>query len=146
MTVSSLQSEISRLEEEKKALEKRIRDKRVAQLAALPASVGLRSIDELIRELAPLGSQGGHAGARSKSGEPRAQLRKTPAIHPATEKQYSPKVRERVKAAFLEGIKTLSDVSREEGVPALVLKKWRREWGLVGVRGRGKTAGNGASA
>src|SRR5262245_61914693 len=56
MTLQSLQAELNRLERRRQTLEKRIKERASKQYAALPARVGLKSIDDLILKLLPFGS------------------------------------------------------------------------------------------
>src|SRR5512138_1899644 len=58
MNLQTLQAELNRLERRRQTLEKRIKARTSKQYAALPARVGLKSIDELILKLLPFGSNG----------------------------------------------------------------------------------------
>src|SRR5262245_51660194 len=69
MNLQSLQAELSKLERKRVALEKRIKARASKQYAALPARVGLKSIDDLIVQLLPYGSKGLQARLGSGAGE-----------------------------------------------------------------------------
>src|SRR5262245_65574263 len=78
MNLQSLQAELSKLERKRVALEKRIKARASAQYAALPARVGLKSIDDLIVELLPFGSKGLRARLGSSGATPGGKRRGRP--------------------------------------------------------------------
>src|SRR3970040_1776060 len=56
MNIQSLKAELSKIERRRARLEKQIKSRTSRQYAALPARVGLKSIDALILNLAPFAS------------------------------------------------------------------------------------------
>jgi hypothetical protein len=138
MNLQSLQAELSRLERRRQTLEKRIKARASKQYAALPARVGLKSIDELILQLLPFGSNSlrsklnaGHAGngaaaaAGKRRGRPASRSRGT---------RYGADVKAAVKKAVEEGGKTVAEISREYGPSVFSIKDWKKKWGLTRKR------------
>jgi hypothetical protein len=138
MNLQSLQAELSRLERRRLTLEKRIKARASKQFAALPARVGLKSIDELILQLLPFGSNSlrsklnaGHTGngavapAGKRRGRPPLRSRGT---------RYNADVKAAVKKAVEEGGKTVAEISREYGPSVFSIKDWKKKWGLTRKR------------
>jgi hypothetical protein len=132
MNLQTLQAELDRLERRRQTLEKRIKDRASRQYAALPARVGLKSIDELILKLIPYGSSGlrtrlssggvDGAFAGKRRGRPPARSRGT---------RYGADVKAAVKRAVEEGGKTVAQISREYGPSVFSIKDWKKKWGLT---------------
>jgi hypothetical protein len=138
MNLQSLQAELNRLERRRETLEKRIKDRAHKQYAALPARVGLKSIDELILQLLPFGStslrsklNSGHAGngAAAPTGKRRGR---SPSRSRGT--RYGADVKAAVKKAVEEGGKTVAQISREYGPSVFSIKDWKKKWGLTRKR------------
>src|SRR5262245_44601761 len=141
MNLQTLQAELSRLERRRQTLEKRIKARASKQYAALPARVGLKSIDELILQLLPYGSNSlrsklgsGHAGngasapttgTGKRRGRPPLRSRGT---------RYGADVKAAVKKAVEEGGKTVAEISREYGPSVFSIKDWKKKWGLTRKR------------
>jgi hypothetical protein len=135
MNLQTLQAELDRLERRRQTLEKRIKERASRQYAALPARVGLKSIDELILKLIPYGSSGlrtrlssgGTDGtsAGKRRGRPPARSRGT---------RYGADVKAAVKRAVEEGGKTVAQISREFGPSVFSIKDWKKKWGLTRTR------------
>jgi hypothetical protein len=138
MNLQTLQAELNRLERRRDTLEKRIKARSSKQFAALPARVGLKSIDELILSLLPFGSNnlrsklnaassgnGAEAPAGKRRGRPPARSRGT---------RYGADVKAAVKKAVEEGGKTVAQISREYGPSVFSIKDWKKKWGLTRKR------------
>jgi hypothetical protein len=137
MNLQTLQAELNRLERRRQTLEKRIKARSSKQFAALPARVGLKSIDELILQLLPYGSTGlrsklgttqasnGAAPAGKRRGRPPLRSRGT---------RYGADVKTAVKRAVEEGDKTVAQISREYGPSVFSIKDWKKKWGLTRKR------------
>ena len=137
MNLHTLQAELNRLERRRQTLEKRIKSRSSKQFAALPARVGLKSIDELILQLLPYGSTGlrsklgstsagnGAAPSGKRRGRPPARSRGT---------RYGADVKAAVKRAVEEGGKTVAQLSREYGPSVFSIKDWKKKWGLTRKR------------
>jgi hypothetical protein len=135
MNLQTLQAELNKLERKRVALEKRIKARASRQYAALPARVGLKSIDDLIEQLLPYGSKGlrarlgaGSAGATAigkRRGRPPRRSRGT---------RYTSDVKAAVKAAVEAGGKTVAEISREYGPSVFSIKDWKKKWGLTRKR------------
>ena len=139
MNLQTLQAELNRLERRRQTLEKRIKSRASKQYAALPARVGLKSIDELIVKLLPYGSSGlrsklgtsspGNGSsvtvAGPRRGRPPSRSRGT---------RYGADVKAAVKRAVEEGGKTVAQISREFGPSVFSIKDWKKKWGLTRKR------------
>jgi hypothetical protein len=135
MNLQSLQAELSKLERKRVALEKRIKTRASRQFAALPARVGLKSIDDLIVQLLPYGSRGlqarlgagasGSTATGKRRGRPPSRSRGT---------RYTADVKAAVKAAVEAGGKTVAEISREYGPSVFSIKDWKKKWGLTRKR------------
>ena len=141
--LASLEIEMVRLESRKQDLQGRISIAQAKRLVALLEGAAPRTVDRLIEELSAEVSRSGSALAGTEGNG------SAPAIRPPATAdqprdmgmQFSHDVRQRVRAAFEEGVKTLSDLSREEGISKATLVKWRAEWGLQRPRGKPKPPG-----
>ena len=137
MNLQTLQAELNRLERRRQTLEKRIKARTSRQYAALPARVGLKSIDELILKLLPFGSNGLrsrlHAAPRAEvAGAPGKRRGRPPARSRGT--RYGADVKAAVKRAVEEGGKTVAQISREYGPSVFSIKDWKKKWGLTRKR------------
>ena len=138
MNLQTLQAELNRLERRRQTLEKRIKARASKQFAALPARVGLKSIDELILQLLPFGSNSlrsklnaGHAGNGSSA--PSSKRRGRPPLR-SRGTRYGADVKAAVKRAVEEGGKTVAEISREYGPSVFSIKDWKKKWGLTRKR------------
>jgi hypothetical protein len=138
MNLQTLQAQLNQLERKRQQLEKRIKDRASRQYAALPAKVGLKSIDDLILQLLPYGSNGlrsrlnqngagtGMNGSGGKRrGRPPRKSRGT---------RYTADVKAAVKRAVETGGKTVAEISREFGPSVFSIKDWKKQWGLTRAR------------
>ena len=132
MNLQTLQAQLNQLERKRQQLEKRIKERASRQYAALPAKVGLKSIDDLILQLLPYGSSGlrsrlNHNGADTakRRGRPAGKSRGT---------RYTADVKAAVKRAVEAGGKTVAEISREFGPSVFSIKDWKKQWGLTRAR------------
>jgi len=135
MNLQTLQTQLNQLERKRQQLEKRIKDRASRQYAALPAKVGLKSIDDLILQLLPYGSTGlrsrlnqngaGTASNGKRRGRPPRKSRGT---------RYTADVKAAVKSAVEAGGKTVAEISREFGPSVFSIKDWKKQWGLTRAR------------
>ena len=142
-----LEIEAARIDERRRDLQTRIAKELAELLAAAPPKVLERLLNELSADVLGPGAgwppsstnrstdvvtsavsdiHSGGASGNASSGNGSASS------DPMAE------VRQRVRAAFAEGVKTLADLAREEGISKATLVKWRAEWGLSRPRGRTK--------
>jgi hypothetical protein len=139
MNLQTLQSELNRLERRRQTLEKRIKARSSKQFAALPARVGLKSIDELILQLLPFGSTGLRSklniGAPSGNGAaaPAGKRRGRPPLR-SRGTRYGADVKAAVKREVEAGGKTVAQISREYGPSVFSIKDWKKKWGLTRKR------------
>lgn len=138
MNLQTLQAELNRLERRRQTLEKRIKARASKQYAALPARVGLKSIDELILKLLPFGSNGLRSKlntapkADSAAAVPGKRRGRPPLRSRGT--RYGADVKAAVKRAVEEGGKTVAQISREFGPSVFSIKDWKKKWGLTRKR------------
>jgi hypothetical protein len=135
MNLQTLQAELSKLERKRVALEKRIKARASRQYAALPARVGLKSIDDLIEQLLPYGSKGLRArlgGASADASATGKRRGRPPRRSRGT--RYTSDVKAAVKAAVEAGGKTVAEISREYGPSVFSIKDWKKKWGLTRKR------------
>jgi hypothetical protein len=141
MNLQTLQAELTKLERKRRLLEKRIHARATRQFASLPARVGLKSIDDLIIQLLPYGSnklrsklvvaqvgtEGGNGSAVTgkRRGRPPRRSRGT---------RYTADVKAAVKRAVETGGKTVAEISREFGPSVFSIKDWKKQWGLTRKR------------
>jgi hypothetical protein len=143
MNLQTLQAELNRLERRRQTLEKRIKARSSKQFAALPAKVGLKSIDELILQLLPYGSTGlrsklggEHAGNGAAAAAPPDTGGKRRGRPPLRSRgtRYGADVKAAVKRAVEAGGKTVEQISREYGPSVFSIKDWKKKWGLIRKR------------
>jgi hypothetical protein len=135
MNLQTLQAELNRLERRRATLEKRIKARASKQYAALPARVGLKSIDELIMRLLPYGSNGLRSKLNSADGHgvETGKRRGRPPLR-SRGTRYGADVKAAVKRAVEEGGKTVAQLSREYGPSVFSIKDWKKKWGLTRKR------------
>ncbi|HVY81918.1 MAG TPA: hypothetical protein VG994_13100 [Steroidobacteraceae bacterium] len=136
MNLQTLQAELNRLERRRRTLEKRIKARTSKQFAALPARVGLKTIDELILQLLPFGSQSLRAklnAGRVGNGAVTGKRRGRPPLR-SRGTRYGADVKAAVKRAIEEGGKTVAEISREYGPSVFSIKDWKKKWGLTRKR------------
>jgi hypothetical protein len=141
MNLQTLQAQLNKLERKRQLLEKRIKARATRQFTALPAKVGLKSVDDLIVQLLPFGSNGlrsrlgngssakeggnGVAAGVRRRGRPPRRSRGT---------RYTADVKAAVKRAVEAGGKTVAEISREYGPSVFSIKDWKKQWGLTKSR------------
>jgi hypothetical protein len=135
MNLQTLQTQLNQLERKRQQLEKRIKDRASRQYAALPAKVGLKSIDDLILQLLPYGS----TGLRSRlnqNGAANGTIGKRRGRPPRKSRgtRYTADVKAAVKRAVEAGGKTVAEISREFGPSVFSIKDWKKQWGLTRAR------------
>ena len=136
MNLQTLQAQLNKLERKRQLLEKRIQTRASQQFAALPARVGLKSIDALIVQLLPFGSKGLRArlGAGSVAGTTATGKRRGRPPRRSRGTRYTADVKAAVKAAVEAGGKTVAQISRELGPSVFSIKDWKKQWGLTRKR------------
>ncbi len=148
MNLQTLQAQLTKLERRRTLLEKRIKARATKQFAALPARVGLKSIDDLILQLLPYGSnklrsklgaaetkagrEGEEGGKGVSTGAPGKRRGRPPRRSRGT--RYTADVKAAVKRAVEAGGRTVADISREYGPSVFSIKDWKKQWGLTRAR------------
>lgn len=139
MKLSSLQTELAKIERRRVLLQEQISTQAKSLYAALPGKVGLRTVDALIVALAPYASP----AIRQKlhSAQPTTPKTKAAAASPAPKSSGKKATGRRtprsaaqktaVRNAFTEGKLSIREISAKHGVPANTLKKWKMAWGLT---------------
>lgn len=135
MSLQSLRAKLLQVERQRQKLQKRIQTTSKKQLEALPAKVGLKSIDDLILELVPYASPRVRAKAGlNGSGDVVAAGRK--ADRPAKSKgtRYAADTKEAIKAALQKGGMTVAQLSEKYGASSFSINQWKKRWGLTKPR------------
>jgi hypothetical protein len=137
MNLQSLRAKLLQVERQRQRLQKRIQTSSKKQLEALPAKVGLKSIDDLILELMPYASP--RVRARSRlNGE--AEAEGTPGVRkagrPAKSKgtRYTADTKNAIKAALEKGGMTVAQLSEKYGASSFSINQWKKRWGLTKPR------------
>ena len=141
MNLQALQAQLTKLERKRQQLEKRIQERASRQFAALPAKVGLKSIDDLILKLLPYGSSKlrsrlrvGYLGAHGGDGVSSAGGRRGRPPQRSRGTRYTADIKAAVKNAVEAGGKTVAQISREFGPSIFSIKDWKKQWGLTRAR------------
>jgi hypothetical protein len=134
MNIQSLKAELGKVERRRARLEKQIQSRTARQYAALPARVGLKSIDALILSLAPYASPrlrgrlGGNGAETSSAAPGKRRGNKSKGT------RYTAAVKAAVKAALVKGGKTAAQISKEYGPSVFSINDWKKQWGLAKSR------------
>jgi hypothetical protein len=142
MKIDAMKAQLSKIERQRHALTRQIQALQEKRLAALPAQVGLGSIDNLILALMPHASStlrtklqaidvhhadgdGAAAGYLNSNGK-RARFPET--------------LKAQIKAELEVGKKSVAQLSREYGPSHPTIMGWKREWGMTHPRPRKSAA------
>ncbi len=131
------------MEKQRQALEQKIKLLQRKELLALPARVGLDSIDNLILALVEHASTGtrnrfkaaGLAGAQGLGGDKRDGA--------GTRQKFSAEMRNVIRKELEKGEKSVAEIAREYGPSHPTIMGWKREWGMTRPRNR-RSKGNGS--
>jgi hypothetical protein len=136
MNLQNLQAQLSQLERKRQLLEKRIKERASKQYAALPKTVGLKNIDDLIIQLLPYGSSGLRTRLNQDGATPGTTTGKRRGRPPRKSRgtRYTADVKAAVKRAVEAGGKTVAEISREFGPSVFSIKDWKKQWGLTRSR------------
>ena len=148
MNLQTLRAKLTKVERERSKLEQQIQANAKKQLDALPAKVGLKTIDDLILELVPYASpsiraklmtNGSGSSVSTGSGRPRGRPRKNAApTEAATVKskgtRYTQDVKDSIKKALEEGGLTVAAISEKYGASPFSINQWKKSWGLTKAR------------
>lgn len=134
MNIQSLKAELTKVERRAQRLQRQIQSRTKRQYTALPARVGLKSIDALILNLAPYASP----RLRSRLGANGAD---TPSAAPGRKRgnkskgtRYPAAVKAAVKAALMKGGQTAAQISQQYGPSVFSINDWKKQWGLAKSR------------
>jgi hypothetical protein len=135
MNLQSLRAKLLQVERQRQKLQKRIQTTSKKQLEALPAKVGLKSIDDLILELMPYASariRGKTKPNGAEAGEPASRRARPPAKSKGT--RYTAATKEAIKAALEKGGMTVAQLSEKYGASSFSINQWKKRWGLTKPR------------
>lgn len=127
---------LSRMEKQRQALEHKFKLLQRKELLALPARVGLDSVDSLILALVE------HASTATKARFKAAGLSQTAADVSAkangdgSRAKFPAELRSLVRKELEAGQKSVAAISRQYGPSHPTIMGWKREWGLTRPRGR----------
>ena len=136
-------SPLSRMEQQRRALEHKIKQLQRKELLRLPARVGLESVDHLILTLVEYASPA--LKARLSTSHAVAASSVLPAGNgtgAGLRTKFSSELREMIRKELESGLKSVAEISREYGPSHPTIMGWKREWGMT--RPRNHRTGNGA--
>jgi hypothetical protein len=129
MNLTNLRAELVRVEKKKESLQRRIDGQLATKIKALPASVGLSSIDALVEALLPRASTAFRSKLKVRSPQPDSARKAAPG-----RRGYPDEVKERVHADIKRGDLTLAQVSARHGPSVATLMSWKRIGRRAGQR------------
>jgi hypothetical protein len=138
MKIDAMKAQLSKIERQRHALSRQIQALQEKRLAALPAQVGLPSIDGLILALMPHASstlrtklQGlelnGADGEAAEVGYLNGNGKRA---------RFPESLKAQIKAELETGKKSVAQLSREYGPSHPTIMGWKREWGMTHPRPR----------
>lgn len=134
--VRALKSKISRMEQQRLALEKRIQILQSTELRRLPRRMGFENVDQLILALANYASPKLREGIQSAEAAAQALARAVPATTSGTRAIFPPELKESIRQELLARNKSVARLSREYGPSHSTIMTWKREWKLTRPRSR----------
>jgi len=135
MNIQSLKAELGKVERRRQRLEKQIKTRTTRQFSALPARVGLKSIDALILSLAPFASPRLRSRIDGTNGaEPSSAVAGKRRGNKSKGTRYTAAVKAAVKAALTKGGQTAAQISKEYGPSVFSINDWKKQWGLAKSR------------
>lgn len=138
MNLQVLRQKLSKIERQRQDLEKQIQARAGKQLTALPAQVGLKSVDELILALGPYASSRLRARiVNGSDGVPAARPgvgRRNGAAKKSTGTRYTEAVKLAIKKALEKGDMTAAEISSKFGASVVSINKWKKQYNLVKPR------------
>jgi hypothetical protein len=134
MNIQSLKAELSKVERRRERLQKQIQTRTRRQFAALPARVGLKSIDALILNLAPYASPGLRSRLGANGADTTAAASGKTRGNKSKGTRYPAAVKAAVKAALLKGGQTAAQISQQYGPSVFSINDWKKQWGLAKSR------------
>lgn len=155
MRLDTLRAELQKLRQKEEKLQEQMK-KATSVYTTLPKKVGLKNMDELIKELLPLASlnlrhrlNGSAPGKKvvvktAKAAPAKKVSRPVPAKTAAKsvrgkQPAYSDQLKAAVRQDMAEGKLTTPEISKKHNVGTDTLKKWKRKWGLTaGTKGQAK--------
>jgi hypothetical protein len=143
MKIDAMKAQLSKIERQRHALTRQIQALQERRLAALPAQVGLGSIDGLIFALMPHASSGlrtklqaidlnGAGGeAAGTNGYVNGDGKRA---------RFPESLKAQIKTELEAGKKSVAQLSREYGPSHPTIMGWKREWGMTHPRPRKSAA------
>ena|SRR5581483_5544666 len=138
MKIDAMKAQLSKIERQRHALTRQIQALQEKRLAALPAQVGLPSIDGLILALMP------HASPTLRTKLQAVELNGADGesmgagYHDGNGKRarFPEALKAQIKAELEVGKKSVAQLSREYGPSHPTIMGWKREWGMTHPRPR----------
>jgi hypothetical protein len=138
MKIDAMKAQLSKIERQRHALTRQIQALQEKRLAALPAQVGLGSIDGLILALMP------HASSTLRTRLQAADLNGADGEAVGTgylngngkRARFPETLKAQIKAELEVGQKSVAQLSREYGPSHPTIMGWKREWGMTHPRPR----------
>jgi hypothetical protein len=134
MNIQSLKAELSKVERRRVRLQKQIQTRTRRQYTALPARVGLKSIDALILSLAPYASPRLRSRLGSNEGDGAVAVPGKKRGNKSKGTRYPAAVKAAVKTALMKGGQTAAQISQQYGPSVFSINDWKKQWGLAKPR------------
>ena len=145
VNIERIKAQITRIDREKRALERKIEALQQQKLTALPRQVGLESVDSLIVALGPYASQALRMRLQSMRFEGADEETLAAPNGVAKRTRFSAEMREQIRAELESGAKSVAQIAREYGPSHPTIMGWKREWGMTHPRPRrSPNSGSGA--
>jgi hypothetical protein len=140
MNLKTLQAQLTRIERHSRRLQAQIQARSAKLFAALPAKVGLKTVDALITSLAPYASPhlrsrfASNGGASPSAPSSRAVPQRRAKSGRMKRARYSPEVKAAIKATLQKGGQTVAQISKQYGASTFSINGWKKSWGLTKSR------------
>jgi hypothetical protein len=131
VSIDAIRAQLSRIERQKRELERQMEALQHQKLTALPGQVGLSSVDSLLVALIPYTSSPLRAKLQAIGIDQIPQ--EFAARREVNDKQikFSSELKAQIKAELLQGRKSVAALSREYGPSHSTIMGWKREWGMT---------------
>ena len=137
MSIQTLETQLKKIERQRALLSKRLAARKARQFTALPAKVGLRSVDELILSLSPYASPRLRGSLTGNGAKPiRKQGAAKNVVRRGRPARYGDEVRASVRKLLEQGQMTSAAIGKKFGVSPYTIKDWKKQWGLAKKRRR----------
>lgn len=133
VSIDAIRAQLSRIERQKRELERQIEALQHQKLTALPGQVGLSSVDSLLVALIPYASTALRAKLQAIGVDqtPLEFSTMAPELLNGKRTKFPSELKARVKAELEQDRKSVAALSREYGPSHSTIMGWKREWGMT---------------